>query len=365
MSLCINPSCPKPANHDHLLFCQACGSELLLAGRYRVTRLLSGKGGFGRTYDVSENGTAKVLKVLINNHPKAVELFQKEARVLSQLNHPGIPKGEGDFIFFARNSQMPLYCLVMQRIEGMDLEDYQRHRQNRPIDPRLALSWLSQLGKILHEVHNENFFHRDIKPSNIILKPDGQLTLIDFGAVREVTATIRAGGQNTQVYTPGYAAPEQEKGYAVPQSDFFALGRTFVFLLTGKLPTHPDMYAPLKDELVWRSHVSSNILPELLDFIDKLMMRSANQRPANTTVILESLAELDQILNPPLPPPKPKKPIVGVSAPPPSKLGRRKIIQLAGLDRYRGGFNCDRTSFGKMWLWIRVYRRAHFLTLQV
>ncbi|MGK7874586.1 MAG: serine/threonine protein kinase, partial [Xenococcaceae cyanobacterium] len=237
MSLCINPSCPKPKNAENQLFCQACGSELLLAGRYRVTHLLSDKGGFGNTYQVIHHNTFQVLKVLTNNHPKAVELFEQEARVLSQLNHRGIPKGEGDFTYFPRNSQNPLHCLVMEKIEGMDLEEYQKHRENRPIDQKLALEWLTQLAEILHEVHGHNFFHRDIKPSNIILRADGQLVLIDFGAVRQVTATIMAGAQNTGIYTPGYAPPEQEKGYAVPQSDFYALGRTFVYLLTGKAPT--------------------------------------------------------------------------------------------------------------------------------
>ncbi len=76
MSLCINPNCPHPENPDNSLFCNTCGSELLLAGRYRVRQLLSGKGGFGRTYEVSQGSTTKVLKVLINHQPKAIELFK-------------------------------------------------------------------------------------------------------------------------------------------------------------------------------------------------------------------------------------------------------------------------------------------------
>ncbi|HEY9650995.1 MAG TPA: 4-Cys prefix domain-containing protein, partial [Coleofasciculaceae cyanobacterium] len=85
MSLCINPKCPKPENPDNLIFCPTCGSELLLEGCYRVTRLL-GEGGFGRTYQVNDRNTPKVLKVLIQNDVKYVELFQREAEVLSRLN---------------------------------------------------------------------------------------------------------------------------------------------------------------------------------------------------------------------------------------------------------------------------------------
>ncbi|MGK7876340.1 MAG: RDD family protein [Xenococcaceae cyanobacterium] len=299
MSFCINPNCSKPKNPDNFLFCQACGSELLLAGRYRVTRLLSDKGGFGNTYEVIHHNTFQVLKVLTNNHPKAVELFEQEAQVLSQLNHPGIPKGEEKLLYFPRDSQTPLHCLVMEKIEGMDLEEYQKQRENRPIDQKLALEWLRQLAEILHEVHGHNFFHRDIKPSNIILRAnDAQLTLIDFGAVRQVTATIIAGGQNTGVYTPGYAPSEQEKGYAVPQSDFYALGRTFVYLLTGKKPTDTTIYDHYNNELRWHSY-ASNIAPQLANFIDHLMAEKANQRPANTSVILQRLTEIERELHHP------------------------------------------------------------------
>ncbi len=114
MSLCINPHCPKPQNPDTEIFCQACGWDLLLAGRYQIIRLLSGKGGFGRTYLVNHNGKGKVLKLLINPIPKAVTLFQQEARVLTQLNHPGIPRGDGYFTFSARNSQVTAVFAVMR-----------------------------------------------------------------------------------------------------------------------------------------------------------------------------------------------------------------------------------------------------------
>ncbi|ACK69785.1 serine/threonine protein kinase [Gloeothece citriformis PCC 7424] len=293
MSLCINPGCSKPENPDINKFCQACGSELLLIGRYRVTRLLSNKGGFGYTYEVMDKDTPKVLKVLINPHPHAVDLFKQEAEVLSKLNHPGIPKGEGYFIYFSRNSETPLHCLVMEKIEGMDLEEYQRQHEFAPIKQDLALEWLFQLVNILNEVHRRQFFHRDIKPSNIILKPDGQLTLIDFGAVRQVTRTILVGGQNTGIYTPGYAPPEQERGYAVPQSDFYALGRTFVYLLTGKEPNDSAIYDYHKNELNWHGF-APQIHEKLANFIDTLMADKVVNRPADTTIIFEQLSHLKQ-----------------------------------------------------------------------
>lgn len=88
----------------------------------------------------------------------------------------------------------------------------------------------------------------------------------------------------------GYTAPEQINGEACTLSDFFALGRTFVYLLTGRHPL--TMYDAQFDVLNWRSH-ASHISPSLLDFIDELMARFPGDRPANTQEILQRLEEID------------------------------------------------------------------------
>ncbi|MGV2387377.1 MAG UNVERIFIED_CONTAM: hypothetical protein LVR29_00550 [Microcystis novacekii LVE1205-3] len=89
MSFCINPHCPKPKSITESRYCQSCGSDLLLNSKYRVTNLLSAKGGFGNTYEViDEHKIPKVLKVLTYDSSKAIDLFQQEANLLKQLNHP-------------------------------------------------------------------------------------------------------------------------------------------------------------------------------------------------------------------------------------------------------------------------------------
>ncbi len=171
MSLCINPQCSNPENRDTSLFCQSCGSELLLEGRYRVIKGLGG-GGFGKTYEVQDNdpnnlntghSTIKVLKVLLHNHPKYVELFEREVHVLSRLNHPGIPKVQPDahFKFEVSNSNIPLYCLVMEKIEGLNLSQYITKR-GKCISQKVAIQWLMQLLRILEEIHHHNFFHTEL-----------------------------------------------------------------------------------------------------------------------------------------------------------------------------------------------------------
>jgi WD40 repeat protein/tRNA A-37 threonylcarbamoyl transferase component Bud32 len=279
-----------------------------------VSRLM-GEGGFGKTYEVERTGTSKVLKILqldkdknipSQSRAKVLSLFQQEAKVLMQLNHPGVPKGDGYFEFWPRNAQEPLHCLVMEKIEGADLHKYITQR-GRPIDGDLAVKWLKDITAILERVHGENFFHRDIKPANIMLKPDGKLALIDFGAAREVT-----DARGTRLYSEGYTPPEQIQGQAVLQSDFFALGRTFVYLLTGKEPNDLDtIYENNRYKLQWRNIKDAPVvLPVLADFIDELMADKFNERPENTGVILQRLAEIDRALHPerfspPAPPPPP------------------------------------------------------------
>lgn len=315
MSYCINPNCLKPDNHQDTLFCQSCGSELLLEGCYRVTRLLSDPNkpsGFGTIYEVDDNGLRKILKVLHNTHPKAVELFQQEANVLKQLQHPGIPQVESDgyFIYFPRNSQQPLHCLVMEKIEGMNLEEYLMRRNFQPIGERAAVRWLKQLAEILHQVHQQQYFHRDIKPPNIMLRPDGQLVLIDFGTAREVTQTFIhkvSGQQVTGIISTGYTPPEQMNGKAVPQSDFFALGRTFVYLLTGKTPDtfYED---PRNGQLIWRNS-NPEISAGLADFIDYLIAPFPGNRPRDTAEILNIITQLENTYRSSNPKFAPKTPI--------------------------------------------------------
>lgn len=307
MSLCINPRCQKPNNSDTLIFCQGCGSELLLDGRYRVIREL-GQGGFGTTYEIIDSHDHPwVLKVLMDNHPKYVELFQQEAQVLSILNHPGIPHIDidGYFLYFPREQEEPLHCLVMEKVEGLNLKEYIQQGGNRPIRPKRALRWLAELVLILEQVHNQNFFHRDIKPSNIMLRANGCLVLIDFGTVRKVNQSYiekQAAGEITGVVTKGYTPMEQMRGRAVLQSDFYALGGTMIYLLSAQNPS--NFYDFSDGKLHWREAVKE-ISPQFADLIDRMMAFSPSDRPAsareifNEIVAIEpSIQALDEYFNP-------------------------------------------------------------------
>ncbi|MEQ8540127.1 MAG: protein kinase [Coleofasciculus sp. D1-CHI-01] len=292
---CINPYCKQRQNPDELECCQTCGTPLLIHDRYRLIQPLRRLDWRKYTdiFEVDDQGTRKVMKVLNNNQDKLVELFEREALTLELLNHSGIPKVEGDGYFTVSvHNNTELHCLVLERIEGQNLEAWAK--QYGEISQALALNWLRQLLEILDYLHQNQFFHRDIKPSNIILKPDGRLVLIDFGSVREITGTylakLRGDIELTKIISEGYTPPEQRQGKCLPQSDFYALGRTLVYLLTNK----PPSCLPINHntgQLIWQDK-APHISKPLAEFIDDLMADAVVNRPQDVKAIAQGLTRV-------------------------------------------------------------------------
>ncbi|MBW4689898.1 MAG: tetratricopeptide repeat protein [Komarekiella atlantica HA4396-MV6] len=315
-SYCINPLCEQRQNPDDAETCLSCGTPLLINGRIRLLKplreLTYDPHSYFEVFEVDDAGTRwhpvrerRVMKVLKWNSLKLRKLIEQESLTLQLIRHPCVPRTTLDdfFTFVPNNSLLELRCLVMDKIEGQNLEQWLE--SNGRISQSVALDWLKQLVEILDVVHHTEFFHRDIKPSNIILQPNEQLALIDFGTARRVTDTYLAkvsgsGGTSsrvgtyeiTSVVTPCYTPLEQINGRAVPQSDFYALGCTFVNLVTdislSDLPTDENT-----GNLVWRNKAPQIDKP-FADFIDELMAFLPGQRPQTTEVILQRLEKLPQ-----------------------------------------------------------------------
>lgn len=288
---CVNPRCLARQNPLDQQVCQSCQTALLVNDRYRLTVPLRALESVGNAelFEVEDLdphqdswGTTKVLKILSHSTSREwIRLFKQEARALIWLNHPGVPKVEPDgyFTIALPRGNKPLHCLVMEKVDGQNLE--QCLSQGKITQER-AIDWLTQLATILQQVHRYDLLHRDIKPSNIMMKPDGQLVLIDFGTVSSLDRGL------TAVSSFGYTAPEQGQGRAAVQSDLFSLGRTIVHLLTG---IHPcDLPADaMTGDLIWRDSVPQ-IDDWLADLLDRLMAQVPRQRPSDAQRLLQELA---------------------------------------------------------------------------
>ncbi|MGM3309336.1 protein kinase domain-containing protein [Anabaena sp. WFMT] len=303
--LCINPNCTQPKRPNSEAFCQACGSNLILKNRYRVIDVLIPREkhqiGNSRLYDaidITDNKKSKVIKVLYTDNEEAIIRFDLSADVLMKHWFEGIPKVDkgGYFPIEFPHNPIPAYCLVMEKIEGMNLQQWLVSRNHSPIDEEKAIDWLQQLAKILSKLHKEDFYHRDIKPSNIMLRNNlNELVLIDLDTVKAITEASQKGIDVTRIGTPGYQAPEQEDGKAVPQSDFYALGHTFVHLLTGKHPK--DLPKKSAGKLNWKQYAKKlQVFGPFASFIDKLVAWSPDDRPRNAQEIVQRLDEIKQIL---------------------------------------------------------------------
>ncbi len=313
---CINPDCPRPypqtwGNN----FCQSCGGPLRLKNRYVPLERL-GAGGFAAIYTVwdAETQTDRVLKVLLETSPKALKLFEQEAWVLALLRHPGVPRVEPGGYFhvqaqnFAGGGGNPaarrLPCLVMEKIHGKTLEEVLgEHPQGCPQE--WVFSWLSQAVEILEELHRCQIIHRDIKPSNLMLRNSHspqtllakglgglQLVAIDFGGVKKMGGAAPVGKDSpssTRLISAGYSPPEQVVGGGVgPATDFYALGRTCIHLLTGKYPA--ELEDPMTGELRWRHISRAN--PGLANLLDDMVRSDVRERPASARELRARLREI-------------------------------------------------------------------------
>lgn len=236
-------ACDHVGNHPNNLLCVRCGQPLRVirtVGQYQLLRLL-GKGGMGTTFlawrtphspehQQQPPGQRLVVVKQLNADvaliPKARELFEREAAVLKQVNHVGIPR------FLDAFSEQDQAYLVMELIHGQNLEQFVLKHGSVKVNQ--AIHWMQQTCDVLHHLHTHYppILHRDIKPANLLRQyRDSRIIVVDFGAVKAM-----AGVMGTCIKAEGYTAPEQEAGKPTIASDLFSVGATLVFLLTRKTP---------------------------------------------------------------------------------------------------------------------------------
>src|SRR5262249_15507764 len=133
--------------------------------------------------------------------------FVREIELLGQLNHPGIVKIY-DAGINEREQGPPLPFFAMELVEGLPLDRWAAtHRNEKPA----LLQTVSQICLAVQSAHERKIIHRDLKPSNILVRPDGQPVVVDFGIARLTTLALGEGWSGFSG-TPQYAAPEQHLG---------------------------------------------------------------------------------------------------------------------------------------------------------
>ena len=277
--------------------------ELLLNNRYGILSQL-GQGGSGITYlakdlHSGEKVALKTISLRQLDDWKKVELFEREAKILQQLEHPAIPRYI-DYFKIERKGDLCFY-LVQQLAPGKSLatlieEGWQPDEATVKHIAEQILDILIYLQKQLPPV-----FHRDIKPQNIIYCPKsentqekGQLFLVDFGSVQDTYHhTVTA---STVVGTYGYMGPEQFRGQAILATDLYGLGTTLLFLLTRKSPVELP-----QSKLKINFHPYVNISSEFANWIERLIEPNSSDRFPHAKTALDVL-QGKQSLKPKRPP---------------------------------------------------------------
>jgi serine/threonine-protein kinase len=213
--------------------CGHCGAASAPGG-YRVRRVIA-QTPHSRMYlaeDASRRRVAvKELHFALVPGMDQLTAFEREAAVLRGLDHPRIPAFVTSFTE-GTGVGTRLY-LVQELVEG---ESLQQRLLRAPLSEEEVWRVAGQVLEVLHHLHSREprLVHRDVKPANLILRPDGELALVDFGAVRDLRREQTHG--STLVGTFGYMPPEQLGGTVDATSDLYALGATLIHALSGIPP---------------------------------------------------------------------------------------------------------------------------------
>ncbi|MGE3725089.1 MAG: tetratricopeptide repeat protein [Candidatus Sericytochromatia bacterium] len=262
-------------------------SLVVLAKRFELHSEL-GQGGFATTWRAKDrkNGrwcALKALNLQALEDWKSLELFERESKLLINLQHPHIPRCF-ESLTLEENGQKQYYQ-VHELIEAENLE--KQIRNGRFLTEKEVLQIGIQLLDVLGYLHGFSppIIHRDIKPGNILLTAAHSAYLIDFGAVKETL--LRKEGTPTVVGTFGYMPIEQMEGHAVPVSDIYALGMSLIFLLSHR---EPDEFEKKGLKIQFRPHV--NISGEFAKLLERMVEPDPDKRPTSASELKQAFEKL-------------------------------------------------------------------------
>ncbi|MEA3308853.1 MAG: protein kinase [Chloroflexota bacterium] len=264
----------------------------LLQNRYRVLHRIGG-GGMGVVYLAADTRLAGRNCAIKEMSPAqlapqdrnwAINAFRQEAQILARLSHPGLTSVTD---FFPANGN---WYLLMDYVEGETLEERLKRARGGRLPLEEALGIVRQLCNVLEYLHGQSppVVFRDLKPGNVMLTPQGEVKLIDFGVARffkpgRTRDTVNLG-------TPGYAAPEQfgGQGQSAPRTDIYSLGVLLHQMATGYDPTTADTPFPLPSP--------GSLARGLPQHVEEAISRAIRLQP---DLRFQSVQELQRVLFPP------------------------------------------------------------------
>lgn len=260
----------------------------IIDGKYEILKQI-GKGGMSVVYlamdkRLNKQWAVKEISKRVNgkNNEIVVNSLLAEANLMKRLDHPALPR-----IVDIIDNSITIY-IIMDYIEGESLDKILLEYGAQPEE--LVLEWAKQLCDALEYLHSQNppIIYRDMKPANIMLKPEGNLKVIDFGIAREYKEKNLT--DTTVLGTKGYASPEHYGSRQTDaRSDIFTLGMTLHHLLTGIDPrTNNYMYASVRQ---WNPELSDGIEA----IIDKCTALDPEDRYQNCSELMYDLEHPDLI----------------------------------------------------------------------
>jgi len=279
-------SCP---NGKHSISQVDLPAGTILRASYRIEKKVGG-GGMAVVYRAVDLQTGAIWAIKemrpqpgsMTDLDEAKTQFKREAKLLSVLNHPNLPKVVADF------EEKGRAYLVMEFIDGQTLERHQA-QMGGVVPEETVAGWAIQLCDVLGYLHSQNppIIFRDLKPSNIMLSQGGTIKLIDFGIAR----TYKSGKQRDTMAmgSENYAPLEQwGKGQTDARSDVYALGATMYHLLTGQ----PPRIACDPDPLEKPRSLNPNISVGIEQVVLRAMAKTPEDRYQTATQFGDALRRL-------------------------------------------------------------------------
>lgn len=262
----------------------------VLNDRYKITERV-GLGGMAEVYRAQDNvlGRIVAVKVMLPQYaadPTFTQRFRQEAASAAKLQSPYIVS------IYDWGLDDDTYYIVMEFLRGTDLKTAIKERGS--INQRKAAEIGSQVAQALSVAHASNIIHRDIKPQNIMIQPDGNIKVMDFGIARAGDAGLSQ--TSTVLGTAHYVSPEQAQGKELtPASDIYSLGIVLYEAVTGRLPFDgTDAVSVAVKQVNEIPALPSSINPNIDPTLETIIMKAMEKDPARR---FQSASEMRHALN--------------------------------------------------------------------